>query len=155
MTEDIWMKLDQAHPEGYYIFGYPEEGLEVEEGSSRNGQKWGAVTAKLACLPVKRIEYEDRYQPVGERRWWDEPDSFFGQILPFADDDTSASQLQDIDRMSGAPVYSIERTSEGIVYRLVGIQSSWVGGSVRQIRAEPIYNIVSILDALFQENSGC
>jgi hypothetical protein len=143
LTEEVWIGLDRAHPEGFYMLGYPKEGFEVTEGVDPSGQVWGVVEANLAFLPVERIEGEDRHQLVGETRWWDRPSSFYGRICSYTDPEVG--QPQDINWMSGAPVFSVEREPEGIRYRLVGIQSSWVK-SARQIRAEPIHSVVPLLD---------
>jgi hypothetical protein len=143
LTEQVWRGLDRAHPEGYYVFGYPKQGFETDRGVDANGREWGIIEAKLACLPVERIEFEDRYQFRGSAQWWNKRDSFFGQIRPFTDD--AIGQIEEIEWMSGAPVFSVEREPGGIRYRLVGIQSSWVK-KVRQIRAEPIHRIVSLID---------
>jgi hypothetical protein len=143
MREITWMGLERARPEGYYIVGCPREGFETAEGILSNGRRWGVAEAKFACLPVERIEYKDRCQLRGSAQWWNKPDSFFGQIRPFTD--AAIKQPEDIDWMSGSPVFSIEREPEGVRYRLVGVQSSWVK-SARQIRAEPIHTIVPLID---------
>jgi hypothetical protein len=143
LTEEVWMGLDRAHPEGYYMLGYPKEGFEIKEGVDPSGQVWGVVEAKLAFLPVERMDYEDRHQLEGGTNWWDKSSSFFGQICSYTD--PTVPHPWDIDWMSGAPVLSIEREPGGIRYRLVAIQSSWVK-SARQIRAEPIQNAVLLLE---------
>ena len=148
LTEGVWMGPDRAHPEGYYVLGYPKEGFETREGVDPSGREWGVAEAKLACLPVERVEYEDRHRLRGSAQWWNKTDSFFGQIRPFTD--VAIKQPEDIKWMSGAPVFSVEREPGGIRYRLVGIQSSWVK-SVRQIRAEPIHGIVSLIDDFLRQ----
>ena len=142
LTEEVWKNLHLAKPEGYYVFGYPREWVEVQEDRLAGNQILGSLQANLACLPVKRIEYPGP-NPV-RSEFWNDPDAFYGEILPFAD--KPAYQPDSIKGMSGGPLFSIERDPDGrIRYRLFGIQSSWLP-SERKIRAEPISKIIGMME---------
>ena len=141
MTDQIWKNLHLAQPEGYYIIGYPQEWLEIRQERLNDKQVRGSATANLAFVPVERVEPPTDGQPAS---FWDDPEAFYGQILPFADNSTA--QPDNIIGMSGGPVLSIERDSTGnLRYRLFGIQSRWLEQS-RRVRAEPIHKIVAMMN---------
>ena len=141
ITEQIWKNLHLAQPEGFYIVGYPQEWLEIKHERIDYRRVRGSATANLACVPVERIEPSIGSQPES---FWNDPEAFYGQILPFSD--TPAGQPDNIVGMSGGPVFSIERDPDGnLRYRLVGIQSRWLRPS-RRVRAEPIHKIVAMME---------
>jgi hypothetical protein len=141
MTEQVWKNLHLAQPEGYYIVGYPQEWLEIEQERLDDRLVRGSATVNLACVPVERIELPTDAQPAS---FWNDPEAFYGRILPFADDPTG--QPGSIVGMSGGPVFSIERDPDGkLRYRLFGIQSKCLEKS-RRVRAEPIHKIVAMIN---------
>jgi hypothetical protein len=142
MTEQIWKNLHLAQPEGYYIVGYPQEWLEIRRERLDEKRVRGSARANLACVPLERIEPPPDGQPAS---FWNDPEAFYGRILPFADD--AAGQPGSIVGMSGGPVLSIERDFGGdLRYRLFGIQSKWLERS-RRVRAEPIHTIVAMMNS--------
>ena len=113
----IWKNLSQANPEGYYAIGFPRPWSTHSQKLLPNRKILHSVKADLACLPLKEVtpppEFADN--PI-----WSDPTAFYGKILPFTDD--ANFQVDDVKGMSGGPILSVERESNGgIVYRLVGI----------------------------------
>lgn len=140
MTQQGWKNLHLAKPEGYYILGYPQEWIEVEEKHISDNRILGSLWTNIACLPVQQIEYPGRHSG---KKFWDDPEAFYGRILPFSDE--AGNQPIDIIGMSGGPLLSIERDkSKQIRYRLFGIQRSW-DKDTRSIRVEPIQNIINVI----------
>jgi hypothetical protein len=140
MTEQAWKNIHLARPEGYYILGYPKEWVEVVETPLSGNRMRFSLRADLACLPVRRIEHRG---PHRTKEFWNDPDAFYGEILPFVD--AQVYQPNDIVGVSGGPLLSIERTSDGhLLYRLFGIQRSW-DRDERLIRAEPIHRFVDLI----------
>jgi hypothetical protein len=140
MTEQVWKNLHLAQPEGYYVLGFPEEWVEIQEDRLPDNIILGSAQANLACLPVRRIDYRG---PSRTKEFWNDPGAFYGQILPFVDE--PGYQPQNIEGMSGGPVFAIERDSGGIRYRLFGIQRSQ-DKDERLIRVEPIQRIIAIME---------
>jgi hypothetical protein len=130
-TQQAWKDSEKLNPEGFYLLGFPRESLQITNESEAQPGMW----VNLAIVPVTRIQPKDK--SCG--RFWDDPDSFYGQIVPFADH--SGSQPQDIAFMSGGPIISVERDpNSGIRYRLFAIQRSWLKDK-RVIRGEMLYRI--------------
>jgi len=142
MTDQVWRNLHLARPEGYCLLGYPEEWSEVKEHSLGNGRVSGTGRAKVACLPIRRIEYRG---PHPTRKFWNDPQAFYGEILSFTGG--SDDQPQSASGMSGGPLFSLEREADGkIRYRLFGIQRSEYS-SEKLIRVEPIHRVIAIINS--------
>ena len=130
-TQQAWKDPEKSNPEGFYLLGFPRESFQITNESEDQPVMW----VNLAILPVIRIQPKDK--SCGP--FWDDLDSFYGQIVPLADH--SGSQPQDIAFMSGGPIISVERDpNSGIRYRLFAIQRSWLKGK-RIIRGEMVYRI--------------
>lgn len=141
ITEEFW-KTPHSKPEGYYVLGFPKEWAEHHETRFPDNQIFNSFLANLACLPVQQIGYRGDFHP--NKEFWNDPDAFYGQILPFVDgvEDQPAS----LKGMSGGPLFSIERDpSDRIGYRLFGIQRS-EDKDERLIRAEPIHKILGLIN---------
>ncbi|MFV2044608.1 MAG: hypothetical protein ACC700_15410 [Anaerolineales bacterium] len=140
VEESIWHNLSSASPEGYYLVGYPKAWNELTDGPQKEGKILRSFKADLACLPIQPIEPPSE---TSGNDFWSHPDAFFGRILPYVD--FPEFDVDSLAGMSGGPILSIERTSEGqIAYRLVGIQSSWLW-SEGVIRAEPIDKVAEAI----------
>ncbi len=141
ITELIWKNLHLAKPEGYYVLGYPKEWIEHHEARLSNKQIFNSFRANLACLPVCQIEY--RGDSHTNKEFWNDPEAFYGQILPFVDG--PEYQPVSVKGMSGGPLFSIERDpSDRIRYRLFGIQRS-EDKDERLIRVEPMHKILGLV----------
>jgi hypothetical protein len=142
ITELIWKDLHLAKPEGYYVLGYPQEWTDHHEVRLSDNQILNSFRANLACLPVRQIEYRGEFHT--DKEFWNDPEAFYGQILPFVDE--SEHQPASVKGMSGGPLFSIERDpSDRIRYRLFGIQRS-EDKDERLIRAEPIHKIFGLMN---------
>lgn len=140
LTELAWKNVDRSRPEGFYLVGFPGEWGEHTEERISAKQAKHSFEAKVVCLPIRRIDYPD---PHPNDEFWNDPEAFYGQILPYSD--VPGHQPKDIDGMSGGPIYSIERDEDGrMQYWPFGIQRSWDRGK-RSIRAEPIHRIISFI----------
>ena len=135
--EQAWRNLHLAKPEGFYVIGFPWEMINIEEETLSNGRTRVALDAQTICLPVRRLEHPGT-QCTGD--FWDDPEALYGQILPFVEG--MDGQPNDIEGMSGGPVFSLERDASGSIrYRLFGVQAFWEKNK-RLIRAEPIQRVV-------------
>jgi len=137
MDERIWKSLDAARPDGYYLIGYPDEWNRIIERTTTGGLERGAA-ADAACIPIQPIEYRG-FDPYN--RFWDIPDLFYGQMVPFVDQPEPI--LQNIVGMSGGPILSLETDVESrIIYRLFGVQRAAYG---EYISAEPMRRILPLI----------
>ena len=142
MEETIWRNLKQASPEGYYAIGYPRPWTTHNEKPAQHSKVLHSLEANLACLPLRELPAPVE---VVDDPSWSDPEAFYGEILPYTD--LPAFEVDDIKGMSGGPVLSVERTTEGrVAYRLVGIVHSWFRPK-GLIRAEPIHKIAEALNA--------
>lgn len=122
---------DKSNPEGFYLLGFPDELLRISDES----QDQPAIWINLQSIPVSKIEPRES----SRGRFWDDPDAFYGQLLPFSDKE--GDQPGNIEGMSGGPIISVERDpTSGIRYRLVGIQRGWLKQE-RIIRGELLCRI--------------
>jgi len=140
----IWLGHDAANPEGYYVLGYPKEWIEpTGKFKEKDGQLRRTIRMGVACLPVTPIEDQGTAAnpPVGSPFWGSEY-CMYAQLRPYSD--SKQNLVENIDGMSGGPVLSVERSTEGrLKYRLFGIQSAWQAGP-RIVKATR----VAVLDAL-------
>jgi hypothetical protein len=89
---------------------------------------------------VRQIEY--RANAHTTKAFWNDPEAFYGQILPFVEG--SKYQPASLQGMSGGPLFSLERDpSDRIRYRLFGIQRS-EDRDERLIRVEPIHRCLGL-----------
>ena len=140
ITELIWKNMHLAKPEGYYILGYPQEWTEHYDVQLSDNQIFNLLRMKLACLPVRQIEYRG---DIWNKEFWNDPKAFYGQIIPFAEG--SEFQPISVKGMSGGPLFSVERDPSGrIGYRLYGIQRS-EDKDERLIRVEPLHKILGLI----------
>jgi hypothetical protein len=137
MTEQGWKNLEAAKPEGFYLIGYPDDWNTsiVDENAREIGFK-----ADLACIPVEPLEYRG---PDRDNKFWDIPDLFYGRMVFFVDRDVPF--LNSAVGMSGGPLLSLERSDEGIVYRLFGVQRASDKTNRENISVEPIGRILQIM----------
>jgi hypothetical protein len=140
MEERIWKNLMLASPEGYYVAGFPRSWNEFNEKPVGENKILRSIKADIACLPVKPLKPPNNSE---DDHFWDKQGAFFGELLPFPD--APNLKVDNIEGMSGGPIFSIERTKDyKIAIRLVGIQSSWKP-AFGIVRAEPIDEIVEVL----------
>ena len=142
MTEQIWKNSENAHPEGYYVLGFPYEWIEVNEKQTHNNITLGSIFAGYACVPIEKIDYSE-YKKDDD--FWDDPNAFYGRKLPF--NEGSEFIPEDMKGMSGGPVISIERDYKnvGIRYRLFGIQRGQNKFNKQFIRVEPSSRVLSLI----------
>jgi hypothetical protein len=146
ITARIWHNLNPAKVEGYYAVGFPGPWVQHSETPKPNRKTLHSVSANLACLPLKEIP-----PPVemAHEQAWADPGAFYGRIIPFLD--YPEFQVDTVRGMSGGPVLSVERNSDGrIVYRLVGIIEAW-SPSLSVIRAEPVRRVAAAIEAWLAE----
>lgn len=145
LSERIWLNIDRAEPEGFYVLGYPKEWIKIDKQQSNGRTTWSA-TLNLSCLPIQRVPYK---ADTGE--FWADPEGFYGKIMPFVE--KAGGQPASPVGMSGAPLFSLERGFDEngelrIGYYLFGIQRSW--NEIDTIRAEPIQKAVAIVEQYFK-----
>jgi hypothetical protein len=142
IEESIWRNLDQAVPEGYYAIGYPGPCTRHSPKRVSEKQILHSIEADLAILPVMEIPApKDLSVSVS----WSDEKAFYCKILPFKD--LPGFDVEEIKGMSGGPILSVERDSNGrIKYRLIGIIQSWFR-SESIIRAEPIGRIADAISS--------
>ncbi len=140
LTPESWRGHESCKPEGYYLVGIPNEWCTSEEVRGSSEPLVSVARCEIACIPLIRIQPPKNAQPV---EFWDDPSAFYAELLPITDN--SNHTLESIKGMSGGPIVSIERTSDGqLKYRLFAVQSKWLGTS-RMLRAEPIGRIIDVI----------
>jgi len=146
IESSIWKNLNEADPEGYYAIGYPRLFNNFQQTQVAGGKILCSVAADLVCIPLREIPPPLIFK---DNPMWANPNAFYGEIIPFPD--LPLFDIEDGKGMSGGPIISIERNSEGrVVYRLVGvIQSFAYAQSI--FRAEPIDLIAKVIDGLFDQ----
>ena len=138
---DIWQPPTSI-PDGYYAIGFPGEWTKFQSEHLAESKVALNLQADLACLPIRKIE-----RPADTRGsdFWDDPDTFNGEILPIPD--RSDLIIGNVEGMSGGPVFSIQSwPDKRFKYRLIGIQHTW-DPNTRIISAAPIEKIMRLLDA--------
>jgi hypothetical protein len=142
LTSETWMNIENAHPEGYYVVGYPSQSR-VELRSETVTEKELTFRVNPVCVPiVELLEPNPSREP---NTFWAKEHCLFGRV------ELGSTGLTSIKGLSGGPVLSIERTPEGgLKYRLYGIQSSWLPDS-KIVRVEPIGLFVHVLDEILDE----
>ncbi len=143
----ICKNIDNAQPEGYYLIGFPRAYNNYSENPQSNNKILKSLGADYACIPLERIIIPNN-DPNQE--FFENPDAFYGQLL---DKQLAPNNyIDNINYMSGSPIFSIERTQEDrLLYRLFGIQIKWLP-MTRRICAEPITKIVKNLNFWVDEN---
>jgi len=139
LNEEAWRDNTLSNSEGFFLVGYPTETMVCENVSKSDGDY---STSNITCIsnPVERIARKES----DENEFWNYPGWFYGKALPITKDD--GTELNNIEGMSGGPILGIERTpDEKVIYKLFGIQSSWLQKS-KILRATPIENVIKLLD---------
>ena len=114
INAQIWKNLSQVNPEGYYAIGFPRPWSKYTQAPAPNNKILSSIKFDLACIPVAEIPPPPEF--IDDSRWSD-PEAFYGKILPFIDNPNL--ELEDVKGMSGGPILSVERNSEGrIIYNL-------------------------------------
>lgn len=147
MDVQICMNVDNAQPEGYYLIGFPRAYNHYSERPQSNRKILKSLGADYACVPVEKIKIPEN-DP--NQDFFENPDAFYGHLL---DKQLAPNNyIDNINYMSGSPLFSIERTQEErFLYRLFGIQSKWLP-MTRRIYAEPITKVVNVLNTWIDEN---
>lgn len=141
VTPEIWAHVHESKPNGFYLLGYPECLASEPEEVERKGKRiYYTASTYLICNPITPIMADSTREP---QQFWNRPESFYAEVQTIPD--PTGDDLKSIKGMSGGPILSIEKNSRGFVYRLWGIQSSWLPRS-RILRAEPISRIAVILE---------
>lgn len=144
-TKEVWMNNNLSNPEGFFLVGYPDE-TKVCGNEKRSDGNYSI--SKISCIsnPVEKIARKES----DEKEFWNYPDWFYGKVLPITKDD--GTKLNNIEGMSGGPILGIERTpDERVIYKLFGIQSSWLPQS-KILRATPIENVITLIDEAIKTN---
>ncbi len=145
LTPEVWRGHEIADPEGFYVMGFPREWLHINATSATDDHSY-TVKSEVACLPADRIEDRGKNANTGILDFWERNECFYGQLLSFAD--RFEHPVDNIEGMSGGPIFSVERTEESrIRYRLFGIQSHWLNES-RIVRAGKMEEIAKILEGI-------
>ncbi len=140
LEDRIWRHLDKANPEGYYLIGFPKDLVESSERPADSGRTWKSITAHIACVPLVEVPHK----LDSKSDFWNDSGAFYARVIPYPD--IPELELGSIVGMSGGPILSIERNNEGkLIYRLVGIQSTWLP-SDQIVRAAPIAKISEVLE---------
>jgi hypothetical protein len=137
---DTWQPANSV-PDGHFAIGYPLEWTRFESKQLPNGKFANNMQADMACVPLQIVD-----RPIDTRGYdfWDDPDAFYGKILPVLG--RPDLELVDLKGMSGGPVFSIQSFPDRqFMYRLVGSQRTW-DPNIRTIRAEPTERIMKLLD---------
>jgi hypothetical protein len=145
LTEDTWRNNNLSNPEGFFLVGYPDE-TKVCGNEKRSDGNYSI--SKISCIsnPVEKIARKES----DKNEFWNYPDWFYGKALPITKDDST--KLNNIEGMSGGPILGIERTpDERVIYKLFGIQSSWLPQS-KILRATPIENVITLIDEAIKTN---
>ena len=147
MDVQICMNIDNAQPEGYYLIGFPRMYNNYSEKPQSNNKILKSLGADYACIPVEKISIPN---DDPNQEFFENPDAFYGQLL---DRQLAPNNyIDNINYMSGSPIFSIERTQEDrLLYRLFGIQTKWLP-MTRRICAEPTTKIVNKLNLWIDEN---
>jgi hypothetical protein len=137
VPENMFIDADSLGSESYldyrgvYLLGCPFDSQEVIDTELSNSTK-RSVRIENLCLPVEPVRIPDQI-PSEHGSFWDNPNAFYGRLLPFSD--TGSRGVQLIEGMSGGPIFSLEPSGlERVTPRLIGVQSSWLPRQ-RTIRA--------------------
>lgn len=140
LTEDIWKGRDTARIEGYWVVGYPSEGVVKQVTPIAPGVGRYQFTSTLVSLPLRELEQNERGS-MSDSEFWSSSTAFYGQLLPVL----GLEPPEFIEGMSGGPLFSICRTSDNqLRYHLHGVQRSWRSSS-RIVRCERIDDIIPLL----------
>lgn len=147
MDVQICINVENAKPEGYYLIGFPRSYNHYSERPQPNNKTLKSLGADYACIPVEKnnIPENDPNQD-----FFKNPCAFYGHLL---DKQLAPNNyIENINYMSGSPIFSIERTQKNkFLYRLFGVQSKWLPIS-RRISAEPITKVINELNKWIDEN---
>jgi len=129
MDENAWLRVNAPNPQGFYLIGYPTMlNTSIETELSKNRTHY-YFNAPLQLLPIESLE--------------DNQTEFHGRILPFLEE--AYDIFDDIDGMSGGPVFSLEDFGGAWKYRLIAVQSAW-NRVRREICAVPMERVTQILE---------
>lgn len=149
VNSKIWLKLNQAQPEGYYAVGFPKSFWNHTCEEIVKGKKLHSIQPNYLCLPVNEISPPFEF---ADGPSWNDSEAFYGKITPYID--VPEFDLDHAKGMSGGPILSIERNPKGqMIYRLVGIVQSF-DWSHSVIRAEPISRISNLVEEWINELLG-
>lgn len=90
----------------FVVTGFPKFS---RRSSVRHIQEGGVEVVGSSQAPLVPLELSPTPDGLSDRKLW---------MRPMAND----AQLQDVDGMSGGPVFGVKATGDGIVTRLVGVQ---------------------------------
>lgn len=114
----------------WVLVGVPAETV-VHDGESR-------ITARLMSVAVKKVEAPEA---AGEKA----QNQFYARLI-----DGSESIVQNIEGMSGGPVFATKRVEDALKYTVIGIQSAWYRNS-RVIAVCPFSSLGIGLESAIQE----
>ena len=98
-------------------------------------------------LPIERVD-----DPPESFRY--EPDRFFARVPVLASPNQDQGTIEDIDGMSGGPVFAVQFTdAETLRYWVVAIQSKWLPDS-RIIAACPIQPLADAISESIASHSA-
>jgi hypothetical protein len=121
----------------WVLVGVPKETV-FHDGES-------TITAKLKCVAVEEC---DLPETAGERA----QNQFYARLM-----DGSESVIENVDGMSGGPIFATKRCEDGLRYKVIGIQSAWYK-STRTIAACPFaslgYGIETAVNELLHSLTG-
>jgi hypothetical protein len=126
-------------PEEYLFVGFPWEKTLISETPVSKSQVKVSVTTRLTVLPLRRIEHP---QPNISDEHWDDPDAFYGEVLPYLGDESV--HIDNFKGMSGGPILSFKQEGKDLYFVLEGIFASFMK-SKKLIRAEPHQRVITKL----------
>lgn len=95
------------------------------------------ISAKVIVAPIEPVD-----QPAGARL--KAKNQFYGQLQ-----DDSLAILNDVDGMSGSPIFALKKIDETWKYLVIGVQSAWYPRS-RVIAACPFSSFAATLEELVE-----
>ncbi len=145
LNERLWYGKDSAEPEGHYLVGFPSAKHDLKTVELSNGKALNSLYAPLMCLPLERIPDRPGEDP---KAFWGMEGAFYWKLVPFAG--RKEPPEFSIRYMSGGPILSIERMIDGaLLYRLFGVQSSWLPES-KAIRATSGDTAVAVIEEVLK-----
>jgi hypothetical protein len=149
VTAQMWMGIESAKPEGYYLIGVPEELVSVRRRKVSGSRGECELSADVVVLPVRHrpdFRATDGMEPP------DDPCLWWGELLPWTG--SASGQPKSVRGMSGGLLLSIQRTPDGQGFRsyLFGVQSTWYPEK-RIIGAVPIQRLLEHFQTLVRKDS--
>jgi hypothetical protein len=121
-----WGDHLQEH-DHWALIGIPSETVEYDKETR--------ITGKVVLLPLEPAETPQEAGGKSENQ-------FYARL-------TSMGNVQDIDGLSGGPIFSLKKTEEGWRYCLIGVQSGWYR-KIRTTSACPITSLLVELEKLVE-----